>query len=228
MQYNPTYCNLRYMCYCIRIMKKYLTNKQKIVWAAINDFIKKSGKSPTLEEIRKALGYAGVSSVQRHVDALVKKGYVTREEHQPRSLELTIRNDRSVEIPLLGNIACGEPFFGEQNIQEWVSYDATKLRGDAKEYFFLTAVGDSMNKAGIDNGDLVLIKRQQAADFGSRVAVLLGDEVTIKKLMRGDGYYILQPESTKSENKPTRVYENPFKMLSIQGIVVDVKKKGSV
>jgi len=81
-------------------MRNTLTYKQKLVLSTVQDLIKKLGKSPTLEEIRQALGYASISSVQRHVDALKKKGYLINEKNQNRSLVLPA-SEPVVNIPLV-------------------------------------------------------------------------------------------------------------------------------
>lgn len=203
-------------------MNKSLTAKQKLVLATIQDLKAKLGKPPTLEEIRQSLDYSGTSSVQRHTDALKEKGYLGN----TRGLSLPA-SDEKVQIPLVGNVACGAPLLATENIEAYVSYDATKVRGKAEDYFFLRAVGDSMNNADvsgktIDNGDFVLVKKQSTADPGSRVVALIGDEATIKKMHSEDGYVRLEPESTNPDNKPILLFDD----FSVQGVVVDVIKKG--
>lgn len=203
-------------------MYKSLTAKQKLVLATIQDLKAKLGNPPTLEEIRKALNYSGTSSVQRHTDALKEKGYLGN----TRGLSLPASKEK-VQIPLVGNVSCGAPLLAAENIEAYISYEASKVRGKAQDYFFLRAVGDSMNKANIsgktiDNGDFVLVKKQSVANPGSRVVALIGDEATIKKMLKEDGYVRLEPESTNPDNKPIILFDG----FSVQGVVVDVIKKG--
>jgi len=203
-------------------MNKSLTVKQKLVLATIQDLKAKLGNSPTLEEIRKALDYSGTSSVQRHTDVLKEKGYLGN----TRRLSLPTSNEK-VQIPLVGNVACGAPLLATENIEAYVSYDASKISGTAQDYFFLRAVGDSMNKANvsgktIDDGDYVLIKKQSTANPGDRIVVLIGDEATIKKMVPVDGGVRLQPESSNKNNKPIYLFDD----FSVQGIAKDVIKKG--
>lgn len=207
-------------------MNKSLTAKQKQVLATIQDLKKKFGKAPILEEIREALDYAGISSVQRHVDALKKKGYLSNERYQARTLEVSLP-EQMVNIPLVGNVACGIPFLATENIEAYIPYNASKVRGLSDDYFFLRAIGDSMDDANvsgktIDDGDFVLVKKQQVADSGDRVVALIGDEATIKKFVPDEDYIRLEPESTNPRNKPIYL----FKDFSIQGVVKDVVKKG--
>lgn len=207
-------------------MIKNLTGKQKLVLSTIQDLRSKLGKSPTLEEIRKSMDYAGISSVQRHVDALKKKGYLLNERYQARSFEMATP-EQMLNIPLVGNIACGVPLLAVENIEAYIPYPASQTKYSSDDLFFLRAVGDSMNKSdingkAIDDGDYVLVKKQATADFGSRVVALIGDEATIKRMVRGDGHIKLEPESTNQNNKPIYLFDN----FAIQGIVKDVIKKG--
>jgi repressor LexA len=203
-------------------MNKSLTAKQKLVLATIQDLKAKHGNIPTLEDVRKALDYSGTSSVQRHTDALKEKGYLGN----TRGLS-PLSSNENVQIPLVGNVACGTPLLATENIEAYISYDASKVRGKAQDYFFLRAVGDSMNNANvsgktIDNGDFVLVKKQATANPGDKIVALIGDEATIKKMVPADGAIRLEPESTNPKNKPIYVFDD----FSVQGIVTDVIKKG--
>lgn len=204
-------------------MRKTLTSKQKIVLSSIKDQANKNGTTPTLEELRVTLGLSSVSSVQRHTDALKEKGYL----ENTRGLSLPDSYDK-VQIPLVGNVACGVPFLATENVEAYIQFDASKISGTPDNYFFLRAVGDSMNNAKvsgktIDDGDFVLIKKQQTADPGSRIVALIGDEATIKKIVPEDGHVLLQPESTNPKNKPIILFDD----FSVQGVVVDVIKRGN-
>lgn len=206
-------------------MQKSLTVKQKRILSTVKDLRAKLGKSPTLEEIREAEGYSGISSVQRHIDPLKKKGYLSNEPYQARSIEIS-RSDK-INIPLVGNVAAGTPILAIENIEAYIPYKPTKTKVDDKGYFFLRAVGDSMNKASvnernIENGDYVLVRKQNTANYGEIVVALFGEEATIKKLEKGRGHIILQPISSNLDNKPIYVFDD----FIIQGVVVDVVKAG--
>lgn len=204
-------------------MTKPLTSKQKTALSTITDLIHKKGTSPTLEDLRSALGLAQLSSVQRHTNALKEKGYLKN----TRGISLPTQSSK-VQIPLVGNVACGVPLLATENVEAYISYDASKIRGAAQDYFFLRAVGDSMNKANvsgktIDDGDYVLVKKQSVADSGDRVVALIGDEATIKKLVPVDGAVRLEPESNNPSNKPIYLFED----FLVQGIATDVIKRGN-
>lgn len=203
-------------------MKKTLTDKQHNALKEIKNYIQENNKSPTLNELKDILQLKAISSVQRHLGALKKKGYLIVEKNISRGLRPNSSVNQTINIPLVGTIACGTPILAEENIEAYIPYDANKLKGKPSDYFFLRAQGDSMNKAGIDDKDFVLIKKQITAEIGQRIVALIGDEATIKKFKKASNHYVLEPESTNSENKPIYVFAN----FLIQGIVQDVIKGG--
>lgn len=203
-------------------MNKSLTVKQKLVLATIQDLKAKLGNPPTLEEIRKALDYSGTSSVQRHTDVLKEKGYL----ENTRGLSFPASNEQ-VQIPLIGNVACGAPLLATENIEAYIPYPTLKTKYSVDDLFFLRAIGDSMNKSDINgktinDGDYVLVRKTSTPEYGKRVVALIGDEATIKKLKLESDHIVLEPESTNPANKPIYIFDE----ILIQGIVVDVLKYG--
>lgn len=190
-----------------------LTKKQDEVLSSISKLTTEKGVPPTLNEIREFLGYKEVSSVQRHTEALKKKGVITSNKHQSRSLRIIKKLSSKVNIPLLGSVACGQPILAVENVEAYIPYE---VKGNPKDYFFLRANGDSMNLAGINDGDLVLIKSQQTADPGEKVVALIGDNATIKILRKGDGCSILEPKSSNPAHKPIYLFDD----IEIRGKVV--------
>jgi len=127
-----------------------------------------------------------------------------------------------VRIPLVGSVPCGNPLFGEENIEEYIQVLKSKIRPGYK-YFILRAKGDSMNQAGIQDEDLVLCRQQLKADTGDRVVALLGDNVTIKEYgPRKDGVRLLLPKSSNKIHNPIM----PEEGASVQGIVQEVLEPG--
>lgn len=127
----------------------------------------------------------------------------------------------TVRIPLVGSAPCGEPLLGENNIEEMIIVDKNKIKPGTK-YFIVKAVGDSMNKAGINEGDLVLCRYSEKGETGDRVVALLnGENVTIKIYDKKDGKRILLPKSTNNIHKPIIPSEGDI----VQGIVQEVIKK---
>mgnify|MGYP001557773255 CR=1 FL=1 len=201
-------------------MRKSLTKKQKIVLSNVTDLIHKSGRSPTLEQLRSHLRYTRISSVQRHTEALKQKGYLKNS----RNLSLP-SSQMTAQLPLVGNVAGGQPLLAYENIEAYVPYEKSKIPGNTNDYFFLRVVGDSMNASNIngkaiEDGDYVLVRKQSTANLGTRVVALIGDEATVKKLSRSGNFVTLEPESTNPHNKPIHLVEDPI----VQGVVIDVLK----
>lgn len=122
-----------------------------------------------------------------------------------------------INIPLVGFAPCGNPLVGEENIEEYLEVDKNKIRRGFK-YFILRAQGDSMNLAGINDGDLVLCRQQLKAETGDRVIALLGDNVTIKMYDKREGRRVLVPKSTNTSHKVIFPEEGD----SVQGVVQEV------
>jgi SOS-response transcriptional repressor LexA len=123
-----------------------------------------------------------------------------------------------VAIPLVGSVPCGEPLLGENNIEQMIMVDKSKIKPGVK-YFILRASGDSMNKAGINDQDLVLCRASEKGETGDNVVALLnGENVTIKYYDKKDGRRILLPKSNNSEHVPIIPQEGD----SVQGVVQEV------
>ncbi len=178
-------------------MRKKLTQKQQEILDFIKNYIAETGYPPAVRDISNAFGMSSKGAYD-HITAIEKKGYIRRNPLKPRAIELldyaSRKSSRSlVDIPVLGKVAAGEPLFANQNI-EWiitVSKDMVK----ADEPFALRVKGDSMVGAGILNNDFVIVKKQQTAEQGDIVVVLIGDEATVKRFYKEDGYIRLQPEN---------------------------------
>jgi repressor LexA len=176
-----------------------LTQRQKQVLRGIHEIAQELGYPPTVREIGQRLGLSSSCTVQRHLDALERKGFIRRNRTKARSVEI-IRSDdpmlvppRSVRVPLIGTVTAGEPILATQNIEEVYSLPAELV--PEGESFMLHVKGDSMIRAGLFDGDLVLVRRQETADQGDIVVALIGDEATIKRFYRQNGKIRLQPEN---------------------------------
>ncbi|MFA7216839.1 MAG: DNA/RNA helicase domain-containing protein [Candidatus Paceibacterota bacterium] len=125
-----------------------------------------------------------------------------------------------ISVPLVGSAPCGNPLLGEENIEEYIEVEKNKIKPGAK-YFIVRAEGDSMNKAGINDQDLVLCRFSEKGETGDRVVALLqGENVTIKYYDKKDGRRILLPKSTNPEHQPIIPQEGDV----VQGIVQEVLK----
>jgi len=176
---------------------KGLTTKQQRVLEVIRNWMRERGQPPTVREIGQEIGVASSCTVQRHLDALVRKGFITRDRYKYRSIQLADSPfplfARALNVPVLGSIAAGSPILAVENIEDTFPLPADLIGDD--EVFMLRVKGDSMIDAGIFDGDLVAVRRQPDAKNGEIVAALLEDEATVKRFYREDGYVRLQAEN---------------------------------
>lgn len=196
-----------------------LSPKDQSILAFLQEYLRNHDESPTLEEIKSQFGYKSLTSVQRSIISLENAGYIKRTP-QKRGIQLVDSNDSTFNVPIVGAAACGRPILAVENVQGFVPTDTSLLHGNKNDYFYLEAQGDSMNLAGIDNGDLVLIKKQPTAENGDKVVALIDDSATIKVLQLGEDYVALVPKSRNSAHKPIILRED----FSVQGKVVKVIK----
>jgi len=168
-----------------------ITKKQKQVLDFIREYIKKRGYAPSLEDIKKNLKIASVSTAHFHVKKLEQLGYINKEDNKPRAINI-YRNEQMVSVPLLGIIAAGEPIEAIEN-RETIAVPKSKIPRDADVYA-LRVSGNSMIDENINDGDVVLIKNQQTAENGDKVVALINDnEATLKTFYREKGQIRLQP-----------------------------------
>lgn len=180
------------------------------------DYQKEHGRSPSYREIMHALKLGSLATVQRYVRALVKADRIEVTNAGNISPLPQLMGGESKVVPLIGEIACGEPLFAVENIEE--SYTLPKsLFGDG-ELFMLTAKGNSMIDAGISKGDLLVIRRQTAADDGDIVVALIDNDATLKRIYHKDGKIILHPENKQMK-------DIVLDKCNVQGVLVGCIKK---
>jgi repressor LexA len=186
-------------------------------YSFIRNEIVHSGVTPSLRAIAKAVGYSSPRSAQLLLERLKEKGMI-REKNG--SIDLTSKQasqatERTVDVPLVGSVACGSPSLSEQDVEGVVAV-STKIAKPGHAYFILRAQGDSMDRAGINDGDFVLIRQQPVAHTGENIVALINDEATIKEFRPGKSATVLMPKSTNSKHKPIILTED----FQIQGVVV--------
>jgi len=195
-----------------------ITPKQKKVLDFITSYTQKKGYAPSLKEIKLHLNLKAISTVHEHIEALKDKGYLKKEENQPRGVLPINKDANAVEIPLIGTIAAGEPIEAIEIPDETVTI--TKgLLGNINNYYALRVRGSSMINEGIFDGDIVVIRKQQTADNGQTVVAIIDEnQATLKKLYREKDKIRLQPSN------PTLfpIYKDE---VEIRGIVVEIIRK---
>ena len=166
---------------------KGLTGKQQRVLDVIKQAMRHSGQPPTVREIGREIGVQSSCTVQRHLDALERKGFISRNRYKYRSIELTDSPIppfvRAVNVPVLGQIAAGQPILAEEHIEETFPLQMDLVR-DGDDVFMLRVKGDSMINVGIFDGDLVAIRQQKVANNGEIIAAMIEDEATVKRFYK--------------------------------------------
>ena len=176
-----------------------LTKRQQEIFDFIKRYSAKYGYPPTVRDIGKAVGLASSSTVHAHLANLERIGLLRRDPSKPRAIELFDRAAAGVRsfvrpgLPLVGHVAAGQPVLAEENIEDYVQ-TPTFAGGEQGEYL-LRIRGDSMKDAGIFEGDLVVVRRQNSAEDGDVVVALIGDEATVKRYFREVDHIRLQPEN---------------------------------
>jgi repressor LexA len=206
-------------------MKKELTDRQQEILDFIQEYISIKGFPPTFREIAKHFNMASTFGVKRHIDALVKKGFLSNESKTSRTLSILSDGlnkskqifDNIIGIPIVGRVAAGQPILAEENIEGNLLLDAAMVKAKT-ECFGLKVRGDSMINAGIFEGDLVIVSPQQNAVNGDIVVALLHDEATMKRFIVNENIIYLMPENERYQ--PIEV--NQREDFSIIGKVIGV------
>ena len=165
-------------------MAKGLTKRQEMILQYLIDYAQKEGYPPSIREIGKHFEIGSLRGVTVHLDALARKGYIER-ANTPRSIRITHPSyqpsQRVVMLPLLGHIAAGVPIQAQEHVEDLIPVPYEMVR-NIESAFLLRVRGDSMSGEGILPRDLVVVRPQQTANHGDLVAVLLGDEATVKRI----------------------------------------------
>ena len=168
---------------------------QEKIFAYINKVVKAKGYPPSVREICEATGLRSTSTVHAHLKRLERRGMITRDSMKPRaiSLPMNIQPTDTVTVPVVGRVTAGTPILASENIEEYISIPNVLL-GDG-EHYILGVRGESMIDAGINDGDFVVVRKQQDANNGDIVVAMIDDEATVKRFYRENGHIRLQPEN---------------------------------
>jgi repressor LexA len=199
-----------------------LTARQRRVLETIRDSVERRGYPPSMREIGEAAGLASPSSVSHQLTALERKGYLRRDPHRPRAIEVMtpdapagpapapVSVDDPTDsgdarptpsyVPVVGRIAAGGPILAEEAVED-VFPLPRQLVGEG-QLFLLKVVGDSMVDAAICDGDWVVVRQQQTAENGDIVAAMIDGEATVKTFKRRDGHVWLMPHNPAFEPIP--------------------------
>ena len=181
-----------------------LTHRQRHVLEQISTIMRESGHSPTVREIMDRMGLSSTCTVQRHLEALERKGFIRRSRLKARTVEIIKADDPrmvprlTVSVPLIGTAAAGAPMLAVENIEEVFPMPADLVPEEPA--YCLRVKGESMIGIGLFDGDLVVVHQQETAEEGDVVVALIEDEATIKTFRRQpDGMIRLEPANPTME-----------------------------
>jgi repressor LexA len=209
-----------------------LTKKQKELFDYLSNYIAKNSISPSFEEMKNAVNLKSKSGIHRLITSLEQRGFIKRLKHKARAMEITktltnnfnnINHDKklnSIEIPLLGSIAAGDPMEAIENPNEFVTVPSTFL-SPHNQFFGLKVNGLSMIDKGICDGDIAIIKKTNSVLNGKIAAVLTRDnEITLKIIKIKNNTIHLIPANKSYTEKILNVNE-----VQIQGALTGIIRK---
>ncbi len=195
-----------------------ITKKELEALRFIKNRLMYRGESPSVRDLAQALGYRSPRSASLILLKLNMRGVLARREDGTLKILKDVSQNfgaYTVNVPLVGLAPCGAPLLAEENIEGFVPISRDLAKPPYK-YFLLRARGDSMNQAGIRDGDLALVRQQETAQNGDRVVALIDDEATIKEFHRGEDVIMLKPRSRNKKHKQIVLKKN----FLVQGVVV--------
>lgn len=167
------------------------SDMQGRIYESIIQFRRENGYAPSVREIGEAVGLKSPSTVHFHLKKLEERGLIEKGACKGRALTV-LNQPPEGSIPVVGSVAAGSPILAQECIEDYITFDT---HGRSGEYFALRVRGESMIKAGILPGDLVIIRQQNTAYNGEIVVALLGDEATVKRFHQKNGQIWLLPEN---------------------------------
>lgn len=197
------------------------TSKQLEAIRHIRNSLTHQGRTPSVRKLMTAMGYKSPRSAQDILEQLHEKGVIRKRQSGDYQLRVDpnpgTARAQTVDVPLVGSITCGTPILAEENIEGFIPV-STAIAKPGSKHYLLHARGDSMDRSGIKDGDMVLVRQQSTGNEGERVVALIDDEATIKEYRRANGMVILMPRSTNRKHKPIILTDD----FQVQGIVVTV------
>jgi repressor LexA len=198
-----------------------LTKRQREILDYLNEFIQQHGYAPSLEEIGLRFNLSSLATVHKHLTNLQEKGFIRRSWNRSRSVELlpSRSGGRAVDLPMLGYVAAGMPIEAVASTES-ISVPESLVSG-RRDTYVLRVRGESMIDEQIRDGDWVVVEDRKSADNGEMVIALVeGQDVTLKKFYREAGRIRLQPANAAMQP----IYVDPDG-VQIQGVVVGVMRK---
>ena len=181
-------------------MKTTLNVQEKRVFDYLKEQIRQKGYPPSIREICAALNFKSTSSVHQYIARLAEKGYIDKGDLKTRAIKI-VGDEPTISIPVIGKVAAGEPILAQENIEDYFSigesfFSQSDLKNDT---FVLKVQGESMINAGINNGDYIIVSKQNTARNGQIVVAMIDGNATVKTFYKEKEYVRLQPENDTLE-----------------------------
>jgi len=196
-----------------------ISNKELEALKEIRNSLMRRGRIPSIRELMSSLGYRSPRSAALIYENLIAKGALRRKRDGHLQFVNGAADEsahaQTVDVPLVGTISCGIPVLAEENVEAIIPV-SIKLARPPEKYFLLRAKGDSMNQAGINDGELLLIRHQTTARNGDIVAALIDGEATVKEFHAAGEIVVLKPHSKNKKHQPIVLTKD----FQIQGVVV--------
>ena len=175
-----------------------ISAKQQEILDFMKQEILNKGYPPTVRDICEAVKLKSTSSVHSHLETLEKNGYIHRDPTKPRAIEIiddnfNLTRREVVNVPIVGRVAAGEPILAVENIENYFPIPAEFMPN--QDTFMLRVKGESMINAGILDGDLIVVMKQDTARNGDMVVALVDDSATVKTFCKEGDHIRLQPEN---------------------------------
>jgi repressor LexA len=201
-----------------------LTPRQQEILTLIKDAIDATGMPPTRAEIALQLGFRSANAAEEHLKALAKKGVIELLPGMSRGLRLVGGMDDYVPegLPLIGQVAAGEPILAQQHIESHYRVDENLFRPHAN--FLLRVNGMSMKNIGILDGDLLAVHKTQEARNGQIIVARVDDDVTVKRFERKGSTVLLHPENEEFSTIKVDLAQQYF---TVEGLAVGVIRNGA-
>ena len=166
----------------------------------IKETIKTTGYPPSVREICAALNFKSTSSAHQYISRLADKGYIDKKDLKTRAIRV-IGTESTISVPIVGKVAAGEPILAQENIEDYFSIGESFFRQDElkNDNYILKVQGESMINAGINDGDYIIVSKQETARNGQIVVAMIDGNATVKTFYKENGYIRLQPENDTME-----------------------------
>ena len=206
-----------------------LLTKENVL-GAVQRWTAKNGRQPSVQELRHELGVASIRTLFRYLRMIESDGAIGRRPGIPgvKLLKPASEGIQTRAVAIIGRVPAGSPLLADENIEGWIQIPKRIAGNGSREVFLLTVQGTSMNRTNvdgetIDDGDLILVRRQPTARSGDIVVSMVDGDATVKRLVSARGYFILKPESSDKTHRQI-IVERDFQII---GKVTHVFKKGS-